>query len=187
MQKLSNRIMRALPVFVVAVLSFIFVDTGFADSKYLTQPSANSQITINKYYAAKCNDYTGTWTGMSTDPTDLFANGGPWPVTVNLSYLDGHIVGTNVGSPTKNTHIWAQCENGVLFNIFWANKKTDCGDFSQSGMLISKNVMLISLQYENAMNGANFITVLQRAKTISPMPAPKTSDFLDPKSVQSCH
>ena len=44
----------------------------------------NQSIQLNKYYAATCANYTGTWRGFFTDPTDLFGNGGPWPVSVSL-------------------------------------------------------------------------------------------------------
>lgn len=148
---------------------------------------ASADMTLQKYYGAQCKDYAGIWQGIITDPSDLFSPGGPWPMTVAFYYRNGDIVGNSQGSPVTNTHIWARCKKGLLWNIFWAKHKTDCGAFSQQGLLISKNVMLLTLHYENAMNGANFIAILQRKNVSYANPAPNTAAFLSPQAIQSCH
>lgn len=152
-----------------------------------------STITLSAYYQAACDDYTGTWEGFMSDPTDLFGNGGPWPVTIGMYYQAGRITGktSTVSYAGKSGSIetkplWAQCQNGVLKNIFWG-KKSACGSFSQDGELVSKNVLVLRLNYENAMNGTNFLVFLQRKNNQynGKIPAKQSDWVMD--QVESCH
>ncbi|VVC75634.1 hypothetical protein AQUSIP_09240 [Aquicella siphonis] len=154
---------------------------------------AVSVITLPAYYQAACGDYTGTWQGFMTDPADLFGNGGPWPVTISLYHQDGRIAGSSSAvsyaadsGTIEGKRIWAQCQNGVLKNIFWG-KKNACGSFSQDGALVSKNALVLRLNYENAMTGTNFLLFLQRKNNHydGPVPAQKSDWILD--HVNSCH
>lgn len=148
--------------------------------------SGNANINLPAYSQATCEGYTGTWRGFMTDPSNLFADGGPWPVTVQLYYHNGYIIGTTNSNPTNNSRIWAQCNNGVLSNIFWG-EKGQCGSFSQQGLLVSQNALVLQLPYENAMNGAQFLTFLQRQNSKYHLPLPSNEASYALGSVQTCH
>lgn len=155
--------------------------------------SDTNTIQLNKYYAASCQDYTGTWQGWITDPTDLFANGGPWPLTVSLYNKNDRMVGqtslvkySNNGGEISKRQIWAECKNGVLADIFWGNKGA-CGSYSQQGLLVSKNVLVLQLNYENSMNGTSFLVFLSRKNNTYSYPVPKNTNDLTPGAIQSCH
>ncbi len=150
-------------------------------------------IQLNKYFQADCQSYNGTWQGFVTDPTDLIGNGGPWPVTVSLSADNGQIWGRTTafsGSGNKATfksnEIWARCKDGRLQDIYWG-KKGDCGGLSQQGVLVSKNVLVIQINWENAMNGSNLLLFLQRKNNLSPYAEPSHVNSYDPAKVQTCH
>lgn len=157
--------------------------------------SENNQmvVTLNKYYAATCQDYSGTWHGIITDPGNLFADGGPWPVTISLHNKDGYIIGqssmiqyTHNGGEISKRQIWAECKNGVLDNIFWGNKGA-CGSVSHQGLLVSKNVLVMQLNYENSMTGTNFLVFLSRKNSAYPYSIPKNIHDFEPGPIKSCH
>lgn len=150
-------------------------------------------INLNKYYVAKCEDYSGTWEGVVTDPTDLFANGGPWPVTVVLSVKGNEIMGQSsafsyAGKQGKfdSRMIRARCSNGQLSDIFWG-KLDACGSLSQTGTLVSKNMLVMQLNYENAMINADMLAFLQRKSDQYYIPKSENMRPYDPKRVESCH
>lgn len=149
-------------------------------------------LTLNKYYQADCKDFTGTWQGFMTDPTDLFGNGGPWPVTVSLYQQNGKVWGRTTEVKEKNhmifkaNEIWARCSDGKLTDVFWGLKNS-CGALSQQGGLVSKNVLALQLNWENAMNGASLVVFLQRKDNLSPYFEPAHMSSYEPGKVTSCH
>ncbi len=155
-----------------------------------TFASTTQTIQLSKYYQASCTSYTGTWRGFFTDPTDLFGNGGPWPVEISLYNSGTNIVGKvsddkapSYVSKSMQGTLWAQCHHGQLSNIFLGNEK-QCGSFSQTGLLVSKNVLILQIKYENAMNGAPFLLVLKRINNHYAGDIPQNMQM---DSVQSCH
>lgn len=107
---------------------------------------------------------------MIADPTDLFGDGGPWPVTIHLKTLGSKVTGetgafmyAGKGGVMSKRIIHADCEKGVLKNICWGTKKT-CDDYSQEGILASKNMLVLKLNYSNAMTGATFVAIASRDK-----------------------
>jgi hypothetical protein len=160
----------------------------------LSNPAAavNKNIKLDKYYQATCPLYTGTWTGFITNPTNLFGNGGPWPITINLYSNGNHIVGRSSavdygkGGNIPSKPIWAQCQNGILSNIFWGEKGS-CGRFSQQGLLVSQNVLILQFNWENAMSGTSFLSFLERKNNSYSDPVPeKKNDFIL-GGITSCH
>lgn len=160
---------------------------------FLTNIASAGSISLQRYFNASCQDYTGTWNGFITDPTDLFGNGGAWPVTVYLYEKNGHIIGRSdsvtygkkEGVITAKK-IWANCSDGNLSQIIWG-EKGECGGVSQQGMLVSKNTMILQLDWESAMTGTTFVAFLQRVNTKYPYATPtKEEDFLYGKR-ETCH
>jgi hypothetical protein len=143
-------------------------------------------ITLAKYYRATCQDYTGTWQGFMTDPQELFADGGPWPVTLSLFNHGQYIIGQGGGAPVGIKKIWAQCKDGVLSNIFWGEKGA-CGGFSQQGLLVSKNVLVLELNYESAMIGTKFLLFLKRKNSVYSYQVPTKEKDYQLEKVKSCH
>jgi len=161
----------------IATLSF----TQFA----LAEPNAN--LTLSKYYHASCEAITGTWQGIYTDPTDLYGNGEPWPIRVNLYYQNGRIIGqANNIPPSRNSKIWAQCAQGTLQNIFMGNPG-QCGAYSKGGELVSKNILVLYLHTENAMNGTDFLAFLKRVNNSYPYSIPSDPAAFEPGQITSCH
>lgn len=153
----------------------------------------SSSIQLSKYYQASCASYTGTWDGFFTDPTDLFGNGGPWPVQVSLYNNSNNIIGQANASKAPSFvskaltgTVWAQCQNGQLSNIFLGNKN-QCGAFSQTGLLVSKNVLIMQINYQNAMTGAPFLLVLKRVNNNYSGKIPQNASDMQLGSVESCH
>lgn len=144
-----------------------------------------AQVLLSKYYAAKCEDYTGTWQGFMTDPQDLFDEGGPWKTKVSLFHKDGFIIGELV-SQNKKTKLWAKCHEGILSDIFYGNKN-QCGHFSQQGLLFSKNAIVLKLNYENAMNGTEFVVFLERINRHYALAKPKQLSEYALGEIVSCH
>jgi hypothetical protein len=162
-------------------LSFLFI-FSLLDTAAL----ANTSMTMPSYFQATCQDYTGTWQGFMTDPSQLFADGGPWPVTVDLYQHEGIIIGqTSKTKVVQRKRLWAQCKDGILSHLFWGDKG-QCGDFSKQGLLVSKNVLVLSLHYENAMNGTDFLVFLQRKNNTYSHVKPRNSELALGK-VKSCH
>jgi len=149
-------------------------------------------MTLDKYYQAECEDYTGTWQGFITDRTDLFDDGGPWPITLKLYQQNGIIWGRTSEVKSKkhvtfaSNEFWAQCKNGKLQNIFWG-KKNSCGALSQQGGLISRNVLALQLNWENAMTGAELLVFLQRKNNLAPYYESSHLISYDPSAVKTCH
>lgn len=150
-------------------------------------------IHIKKYYRSSCEDYAGTWEGVITDPTDLFADGGPWPVTVVLASAHGEIVGESSAmkyadgkSTFASRMIRARCSKGQLKDIYWGPLDS-CGSLSQNGELVSKNMLVLQLNYENAMIGAEMYAFLQRKSNSYFVTRVRNLKPYDPKAVQSCH
>lgn len=169
----------------IIILSLVLITasvTVYADSN-------TQNLIIPKYYQASCQAYTGTWQGFYTDPTDLFGNGGPWPTKVSLYARGNQIIGNVQGYATDNKKtykLWATCNNGMLSNIFIDTAK-QCGGASKQGSLVSKNVLIMNMHYENATTGTEFLTVLQRINNKYSYPIPtQVSAFGMPK-IQSCH
>lgn len=155
--------------------------------------AGDQTIALNKYYQADCQAYTGTWQGFVTDPTDLVGNGGPWSVTVSILQQNGRVWGRTTAfngaakkATFKNNEIWARCTNGQLQDIYWG-KLGGCGGLSQQGMLVSKNVLVMQINWENAMNGSNLLLFLERKNNLSPYSEPSHMNAYDPAKVQSCH
>jgi hypothetical protein len=143
--------------------------------------AAESQsLILSKYYQATCEDYTGTWQGMITDPTDLYGNGGPWSIQLSLSFQDGHITGRSAAIQYANSssipakQIWAQCRKGVLSGLQWG-KRVSSRQHNQSGLLVSKHVLVLQLRTENAMMNAEMLLFLQRKSS------PHSDSFLQNK------
>lgn len=159
-----------------------------------TPALASEQIlSLDKYFQGTCQDYSGTWQGFMTDPTDLFDNGGPWPVTVSLYQLNGKIWGrtsavklTGKRAIFKSNEIWARCNDGKLQDIFWGANNS-CGTLSQQGGLISKNVLALRLNWENAMNSASLLLFLQRKNNLTPYYESSHMNAYDPAGVKTCH
>lgn len=159
-----------------------------------TPALAGEQIlSLDKYYQGTCQDYSGTWQGFMTDPTDLFDNGGPWPVTVSLYQQNGKVWGRTSAVKLKgkrvifkSNEIWARCSNGKLQDIFWGAKNS-CGALSQQGGLISKNVLALKLNWENAMNGASLLLFLQRKNNLTPYDESSHVNAYDPAVIKTCH
>jgi|GEM_PF-3243028 hypothetical protein len=178
--------MMKLHISLTGVLTGLLVlQTCFADD--------STAVRLNKYYAASCQDYNGTWHGFITDPSDLFSNGGPWPLTISLYNRNNHIIGqstmiqySNNGGEISKRQIWAECRNGALNNIFWGNKGA-CGSYSHQGLLVSKNVLVLQLNYESSMTGTQFLVFLTRKNNVYPYPVPKKDEDFMPGSVTSCH
>jgi hypothetical protein len=163
---------------IFSVLFIFFMQPSFA--------TESNGITLPKYYQANCQAYTGTWQGFMADPQGLFGNGGPWPVVISLYNRDTNIIGQGGGAPVGNKKIWAQCHNGVLSNIFWGNKAA-CGDFSQKGLLVSKNVLVLELHDENAMTGTNILLFLQRKNNAYLYTIPSNQQDYQLGEIKSCH
>jgi hypothetical protein len=154
--------------------------------------TTTNSLTINNYYAATCDAYTGTWQGYLTDPSDLFGNGGPWPVTVQLLAKNNQLSGNTSAihyaqgnASISSRSIYAQCRHGKLTNIFWG-ELGQCGSLSQQGVLVSRNVLMLQLNYENSMTGATFTTFLTRQNNTYHGRLPSTTQY-KPESVTSCH
>mgnify|MGYP007027866177 CR=1 FL=1 len=151
-----------------------------------------NEISFAKYAHARCQDYTGTWEGFITDPHDLFANGGPWPVTVMLFHKNGYLIGhvSKVKISAKNSigskQIWATCKDGVLDNIFWGNRG-DCGSLSKEGLQISKNSLALKLHWENAMANTDFLVFLKKKNQRYPYALPKKLHEYNVQDIKSCH
>lgn len=166
-------------IILVSMITLSFNTLAFANT--------NSTLALNKYYHATCKAITGTWQGFSTDQNDLFGNGGPWPTTVSLFYQNGRVIGQadNI-PPSRKTKIWAQCNKGTLHNIFMG-KRGQCGEYSQGGELVSKNVLVLSLHYESAMTGTNFLVFLKRVNNSYPYSIPTNRVAFKPGVVRTCH
>lgn len=170
----------------LSLLALLFPALMFA-----APTNTNKQtIQLSKYYAATCSDYTGTWRGFFTNPTDLFGNGGPWPVTVSLYNKGANVVGRvssrkapGYVSGTMQGMIWSKCNTGQLSNIFMG-KPNQCGAYSQTGLLISKNVLVLEIHYQNAMNDAPFFLFLKRINNKFQGKLPKNLNIAAPKT---CH
>lgn len=170
----------------IFLLSIFFLPVfGLAD--------INSSIELNKYFQASCVDYTGTWEGFFTDPTDLFGNGGPWPVHVSLYNSGNNIIGQADASKAPSFvskaltgSVWARCLDGQLSNIFLGNKN-HCGAFSQTGLLVSKNVLIMQINYQNAMSDAPFLLFLKRINDNYSGTVPQNVNDMQLGSVHSCH
>lgn len=141
-----------------------------------------SKITFDKYAAASCQDYTGTWVGFIAEPKSAQS----WPATVSLSNQNGKIVG-EVDSTAKTEKsrelVWADCKSGVLTNIFWG-EKGDCGGYSQEGFMTDKNVMVLKLHYETVKEDTYYIAFLTKKNNDYSYPIPKD---LSPGIIKTCH
>jgi len=150
----------------------------------------DQSVQLEKYYASACANYTGTWHGFFTDPTDLFGNGGPWPVTLSFINKGDKVAGwvsskkaPGYVSGTMEGMIWANCSKGQLSNIFMGKPK-QCGVYSQSGLLVSKDVMILKINYQNSMTGAPFYLFLKRVNNKFQGKLPKTMSIAAP---ETCH
>lgn len=170
-------------------LKMMIVMAGFSTTLQATNVN---EIALPKYTGANCQDYTGTWEGFITDPSDLFAKGGPWPVIISLYHKNGYIIGrvnkirTSSHDGIEARQIWASCKDGVLSEIFWGNRGT-CGSVSQEGMQVSKNVVVLKLHWENAMANADFLTFLKRKNNLYPYPVPQKLHEYSIENIKTCH
>lgn len=156
----------------------------------LVYADSNSQnLIIPKYFQANCQAYTGTWEGYYTDPTDLFGNGETWQTKINLYAHGNQIIGNVQGYASEHQKVyklWATCKDGMLTSIYINNDKP-CGGTSKQGSLVSKNVLIMNMHYENAMNGTEFLAIVKRVNDKYSYPIPTdTNAFVMPK-VQTCH
>lgn len=164
----------------------------FCFPSFATETISNP-LTIAPYYQANCGLVTGTWQGFFTDPTDLYGDGGPWAISMSLLNQNGKIIGkadannapAYVG-PAVNKRIWADCTNGVLTNIFIGNRDT-CGAYSKGGELVSKNLLILFLHTESAMNGTDFLVVLRRVNDQYAFPMPTNADDFNLGTIKTCH
>lgn len=177
--------MKQLSLTVVAIIAIILAILGYA--------ATPATMTVPGYFNAACQDYTGTWRGFITDQTDLFGNGGAWPITVSLYQKDGHIIGRSSAikyakrdSVLLAKKIWADCKDGMLSQIIWG-EKGECGSVSQQGMLVSRNVLLLQLNWESAMNSAKFVAFLQRVNSNYSYTVPTNKDAFIYGKRKSCH
>jgi hypothetical protein len=131
----------------------------------------NAIVTFNKYGAASCQDYTGTWVGFIGEAKSAKS----WPVTLSLYNQNKKIIG-NIASTVEleksRKTIWADCKNGNLSNIFWG-EKGDCGGYSQEGFLMDKNVLVLKLHYETLKEDTYFIAFLNKKSADYSHPIPK--------------
>lgn len=177
--------MKQLSLTVFAIIAILLALFGYA--------ATPASMAVPGYSNAACQDYTGTWRGFITDPTDLFGNGGAWPITISLYQTEGHLIGqsTAVRYADKNgslpvKKIWADCKDGVLSQIVWG-EKGECGGFSQQGMLVSRNVLMLQLNWESAMAGTTFIAFLQRENAKYPYKIPSGKDAFVYGKRETCH
>lgn len=161
---------------------------------YSHTASATMQtLSLSTYPAADCKDYTGTWQGTLTDVSGLFGDGGPWPVTVSLYQHNGYLWGrtTDIKGAGKQAalaahEIWARCQDGILHDIFWG-KQNQCGALSQQGALLTKNLLVMKANWENAMTNASFLLLLQRKNNKPPYYEPEHVASYRPADIKSCH
>lgn len=179
-----EKIMKSLKFYLVFFILFF---------PSLTLAAATQFIQLNKYYQAKCPNYIGTWQGFFTDPTDLFGNGGPWPVKVSIYNKENKIIGKvsaknapNYVAGAMHGTLWADCQDGQLNNIF-LGKPNQCGSYSQTGLLVSKNVLILQINYENAMNNAPFLLFLKRVSDHYSGKIPATLKSMTISKPISCH
>lgn len=172
---------------VISLLASLMIHAAYALD---VKPSV---MNINQYYDARCQSYTGTWQGFMTDPSNLYGDGGPWPVTVSLYNRNDRMIGetsriqyTHNGGVIEPRQIWARCKNGVLDDIYWGSKD-GCGDFSHQGLLVSKNVLILQLNHQSNMNEANFYLFLTRRNASYPHKIPEKYADLLPGDIKSCH
>lgn len=177
--------MKQVSLTVVAILAIIMAILGYA--------ATPASMTLPVYFDANCQDYTGTWQGFVTDPSDLFGNGGAWPITISLYQQNGHVIGQSTAVtyakkdgviPSKK--LWADCKKGVLSQIVWG-EKGECGAVTQQGMLISRHVLMLQLGWESAMNGATLVAFLQRVNSTYPFAVPTNKDAFVYGKRESCH
>jgi len=171
---------------ITASLSIGLAYAARETKKVSTNTSAYMKIPI--YLDAQCSDYTGTWEGFATDPSELFKDGGPWPVRLHLFNKGKRIIGRSVEikDVIDEREIWANCHRGVLKNIFWG-KKGSCGAYSQEGLLVSKNMMILKLHYENAMAGTDMMLILTRKSNNYPYSVPKEDQDFVLGKIRTCH
>lgn len=168
---------KILALFLIGITASVYADTN------------TQNLIIPKYFQASCQAYTGTWQGFYTDPTDLFGNGGPWPTKISLFVQGNQVIGMVQGYAADNKKVqklWATCNNGMLSNIL-VGTSNHCGGTSKQGALVSKNMIIMDMHYENAMTGTEFLTVLKRVNDAYPYPVPTQANaFVMPK-IQTCH
>jgi hypothetical protein len=162
-------------------------------SMFITTSYAAQLITLPAYFAASCDDYTGSWEGTLTDLNGLFNNDGPWPITVNLHASGNKVWGRTseiIGKDKKQifpaTEIWAQVDRQKLVDIFWG-KQNQCGMLSQQGALVSKNLLLITINWESPMTGTTLLMILQRKNNLSPYYETEHINSFNTATIQSCH
>jgi hypothetical protein len=174
-------------------IRFLLIGVFLVHSQIVSaQADTVSQVSFKQYFNATCDQYTGTWQGFITDPTDLFGNGEAWPVTVYLYVKEGQLVGktstiTSKGNTIQSTKkLWADCKSGVLTQIIWG-EKGECGGVSNQGMLVAKDVLLLQLAWENAMNGTTFYTFLHRQNNQYPFAPPANKAAYHFGDRNTCH
>lgn len=135
---------------------------------YAANLPINSSIVIAKYYAAKCTNINGEWHGFFVDPTDLFGDGGPWPISADISCHNGRVNGVLNASQAPvyvraaaSGELQATCASGLITGVT-LGKHIVHRSIVPNSMLISKNVLLLYVPYENAMIGTNFLLILKR-------------------------
>ncbi len=159
----------------------------------IASAAASAAMTIKPAYNASCADLTGTWQGSFIDPTELFGNGGPWPIKFNLYNRGDTVIGQVDASqaPAYVKHsasgqFFAQCQQATLSKIFLKNKN-HCGHFATQGALAGKNMLIFYLPYENAMNATDFLVVLTRSNNSYTGKIPKNVVSMQIPNIQTCH
>jgi hypothetical protein len=181
-------------IYLLMLLStFNMQHVAFANASTKLVPSGS--ITLAKYYRATCDDYTGEWQGMMTDPQNLFTQGNPWPITIYIHQQAKYLTAKNLpvkdrkGNIVFNSQaIYARCEQGVLKDIFWDNNR-HCGSLSQQGLLVSQGVLVMILNWENAMTGTQLIVLLEKKSADIPNSLKKQNPERQFKlnAIKTCH
>jgi hypothetical protein len=173
----------------ILLLSYLLSLSALAIQPPAPSTHPADTILLTPYYKAHCADYTGTWQGFFTDPTDLYGNGNAWPITLHLYAAQDRVIGKIAApnTPAANKHLWALCKAGILKDIFFAKNKTACGAFSQQGFLVGSNALVLQLHTENAMNGTDFWAFLHRIDRHPALATPPSVSAMAVAQVTTCH
>lgn len=155
--------------------------------------AAGDVMQIKPYYADSCKNLSGVWQGNAYDPTGLFGDGGPWPLTLNVSVKQNDLYGEIKG--VKNTsvknaltgRIWATCADNAITNLIHMTENNSCGASSPVGVLATPSLLLLYVHWENAMNGTDFLLVLHKKSSTLGQSAIKDLVSKAKPDFKSCH